>query len=44
MFVVLHTGHGHGPDPAVLALLAVVVVLGVMAGVAAIWRMQGRRR
>lgn len=34
--LVAHAGHGHGPEPTLVALLAVVAVLGLAAMVAAV--------
>ena len=40
--VLAHAGHSHGPDPALVALLVALIVLGVLA-VATVLR-QGRAR
>ncbi len=42
--VLAHAGHSHGPDPALIALLVVIVVLGFAAGAGAIRRIRARRR
>lgn len=41
--VVAHAGHSHGLDPALVALLVVVAVLGVAAVTALVQRRRARR-
>lgn len=41
--VFAHAGHSHGPDPAFVALLVVVVVLGVVTIAALVQRRRARR-
>jgi hypothetical protein len=42
--VLAHAGHSHGPDPALVALLVALLVLGVLAVATAFRRARARRQ
>ena len=41
--VLAHAGHGHGPDPALVALLVALILLSILAAGTALRRARARR-